>query len=404
MIPRRYAILLLLLACVALWIVGYRAGSQDQAPGAANTPGNPGSAGTRRERDEAPPGIDAAERLKELLHAPQDSRTALNQSWNIICGLSANEIEDAVGWIVQNPREPSAMAHIAMLYFRWAQLDPEAALASAQHLPPELSSPLVIDSALTAWMSRDPEAAFRHAEASPEIPDKGSHRKMMAQLLINEGLSALEKASSYGNEVRKMTIQALAVTANDSDEARQAFLDEVARQGSETEQTEARQALIQQWAALDPRVAMESLEQIGAPEEEHPKHRESIFQRWVREDPAAALSWSAEHPGDLPLAERAESYSRWAARLPGQALETLPLLEREPGFLEATVKRLQAAYNREGWTPYGSDPQRHAGNRAALLSHFTRWSEQSPAEARLWLESLPTDLRLNLTHPVDENP
>lgn len=337
--------------------------------------------------------LPAREQLKELLKQPESSRKVQMESWAIIRSLPADQVAAAVAEARADPDAQSATMQSVMLHFRWAQLDPERALESALAEPREHSRGSMVSAALGAWMRQDPEAAFRFAQSNPALAKDAEN--MMARVLAKGDLkTALEKSVAISPAMREKTIGLLAAAAARSEEGRQEFLGQMTEHGSEKEREQAAQVVWSKWSVDDPAAALAAVEGMKG---DRDKMMAEVFQRWNNGDPAAALVWSMDHPGALDASSRVKSYLHLNRRLPAEAAEILPQLEKEPGFLEATVKDLQSRYNKGGWEPFGPDVDGLKRTQASLRQHFQRWNELDPQAASAWRESLPADLQDNLT-------
>ncbi len=290
-----------------------------------------------------------------------------------------------------------------MLHFRWAQLDPEAALESAKAYPDERSRHAVCRAALTAWMNHDPEAAFRWADASDTAPP-GAHL-MMARLLANlPPVEALKKASSYGEDVREFTLRRLASDMSRTAEDRAAFLAELERAGGNERET-GELALLQSWGLAEPAAALDHLSELP-PAAGNEQVRARILSEWARRDPATAFARLADRPDELPPDQRTGLYLRWLGKAEDDLAAPLDLFEKQPaGFHESVMKRLLIEAANEGWSPSGTSSLLARQDLAALRSHFSRWSTSAPQEAESWLKSLEPDLRESvLSGNSNENP
>ena len=396
--------LLLVILCVAIGIAGYRQGLRIETPVAevsrVSVPAGWKSAPIEGRDKGARDRRDKRDRLKSLLAQPEASRQASLEAWSIIRGMTMGEVNEALADARSQPDAGQSDLQIMMLYFRWAQLDPEAAIeASLADRNPGFEA-AVMNAALTAWMKRDPEAAYRFAVNNKDLAEAAPI--MLARLLVGGDMStALEKADQLGGDLRKRVIKEFA-TAGGSDEAsRRAFLEELVRHGTEQERTDAASALVLRWSENDPGAALTATGELEAASK---SQSSEIFRRWMQRDPSAAMVWSVEHPGVLDDAARVTQYERLTARDPAKAAEALVILETQPGFMEEAVKKLQVSYDREGWTPYGNDSKRQALTTKALRTHFQRWQELDPMAASAWKETLPARLRENLTAASNEDP
>ncbi|MGC4013833.1 MAG: hypothetical protein QM755_04845 [Luteolibacter sp.] len=93
-----------------------------------------------------------------------------DERWNVISGYSEAQIKAAVEKVAKNRYADGAQQLISMLYFRWGQLNPQAAVASEErHGFNDFRSTwtaghaLRISPATLAWMAKEPNTAIAAA-------------------------------------------------------------------------------------------------------------------------------------------------------------------------------------------------------------------------------------------------
>lgn len=376
--------------------IGYRNGFA--ASGVRTIPETPRSAADRRERS-IPNRTDRKESLRLLLKSPLNSRTR-GELWSIVRGYSIGEIREALQEISTVPDSETIRWQKAMLYQRWGQVDPVAAIESATTLPEEGVRQTMKMSALTAWMKQDPDAAYRWAEKSAEFKRQEPSR-MMANLL--SGLTpamALEKAKSYGAEVHKATLLKLAGDLSTTPEDRAEFLAELARSGSsDEEKAVSLGTFAETWGRGDPLAALGAMDELALDDGRKQQARDRITKDWAEKDPSAALAWLVAKENAQPLKSQVDAYIRWAAREQESALNQLNQLEQQsPPLREGVMNSLVGSSIRGGWTPWGESNQAKNAGMTKLKSHYTHWSGLAPEQAAAWLANQEPALQKKITN------
>lgn len=344
---------------------------------------------------------DQKEKLRALLDRPASAKTQI-ESWSIIRNFSVREIQETLHELAAGPETEMGIAQTAMLYQRWAQLDPIPAMQSALENPDQEGGSRYAQDALTAWMNQDPDAAFRWAESSAKFTDNRWHVRMMGTLLANlPNAEALEKAASYGAGVRKLTLGLVSQKMSDTPEGRTGFLSELARVNvTEEEKPVALSAFFQAWGRAAPLDALGAVKESQLDGGKQKQSSDRIMKDWMRSDPLAALTWMSGKPDALPLANRAQFYEYWLANSSGEALASFDSLSEEPGFGKSVMESLLGSARSAAKSEYG-DPE---GGFQTLKAQFTKWSEKSPQQATDWFDKQEPDLQNELNRAeVHEN-
>lgn len=400
---RTFLPLVVLIAAAAAFF-GHRTGFSTAMEERTATQTAP-SAVDRRPRPH-PDRVDPKESLRLLLGRPGNSRTR-GEAWAIIRQLSIGEIQDALHQVSTFPESDATRLQNAMLYQRWAQIDPVAAMEAVTALPKEEGErEIMMTCAFVAWMKQDPDAAYQWGGKSPEFEQLEPSR-MMANLL--SGLTpamALEKADSYGAEVHKATLLKLARDLSTTPEDRAEFLAELARSGRNDEEKAASLgAFVETWGRGDPLAALGAMDGFALDDGTKQQSRNRITRDWAERDPTAALAWLAAAENAQPLKSQVDAYTRWAAREPESALNQLDQLERQsPKLREGIMDSLVGSHTRGGWTPWGESAQAKNSDLMKLKAHYTHWSERAPGQAAAWLANQDSALQGKITSTgVHEN-
>ncbi len=384
--------LLLLIGAGVAGFMGYRRGFEAVIVKPAVE--NPRKVDGGRERHpEALP--DKMSRLRSLRGRSYRSRAAMMESWRIVRNFSTDEIRQALAGIPPSHEENISDGMLtAMLHYRWAEMDPQAALESSIQRD---EATTVFEAAMTAWMNRDPEAAYRWAKSKPELADKANtYNRIMARALSRATLvDALGKASAEGDAIRKSVGNALAGTMSATPEGRAAFLAELAKRGPD-ELAAGKIQLFTAWGRDDPKGALEGMAELGLDPNEAEAKRQTILSSWARLDPALALAWMAGKPDVLPLEKRTQVFTTWASQDPAAAFEHFDTLGGEPGFGEAVMAKMLLATGHATLKPFVGSGSWIERNRSNLQTSYRRWAAQAPEAAARWQEGLDPDLRKEL--------
>lgn len=337
---------------------------------------------------------DKMSRLRSLRGRSERSHAAMIESWRIVRNFSIDEIRQALADMSPGHEGNSSALLTTMLYYRWAEIDPQAALESAIQRD---DATTVFGAAMTAWVNRDPEAAYRWAKSKPELADKATlYDRIVARALSNDTpAGALDKASAEGDAMRRSVGNVLAGKMCATPEGRAAFLAELTKRGPD-ELVAGKIQMLTAWGRDDPKGALEGMTGLGLDPRTAAAKRETILSSWARLDPALALAWMAGKPDALPLEKRTQIFTTWVNEDPAAALEHFDTLGNEPGFGEAVMAKLLLANGHATLNPSTGSGSWIERNRSNLQTCYRRWAVQAPEAAAIWQDGLDPDLRKEL--------
>lgn len=252
---------------------------------------------------------------------------AQSEAWKVISGydtLQCREGLEALGECLDFDR----FELHSMLYTRWAELDPVAAMEDVPLHNARMKATFR-NAILSTWVRDDPETACRWAMRNLEKEDeRSSLHHMMAGVLVEQGAhSALEKAELLGKEFAFATVAKLAVIAAEDEQVRRE-MEEALEDRSEDVRQKATKAMVLRLGQLDPEGTLATLEQHGlAGEKGRNSTRNRILGNWAQTQPAAALDWAEAHVGTVSTGERAQMFEKWNR---GQPEEAIAWLEAQP--------------------------------------------------------------------------
>lgn len=330
---------------------------------------------------------DKMNRLKELSGRNENSHAAMIESWRIIRTFSLDEIHQALAEMPSSDERTLAGGPTRpMLYSRWAEIDPQAALDSLANGFADSPS---FEAAFTTWMNRDPEAAYFWAKSKPELADhKSLYNRLMARSMSRETLAkALNNAAPGNDELREAVTETLATKMNAIPEERAAFLAELAKRGPE-ELAAGKIRLLSAWGGNDPQGALEGMDALGLPPPDAKSKRESILSFWARRNPEAALAWMDGKTDVLSLGRRTQIFNRWAEEDSAAALAHFDTLGKEPGFTKSVMSALLLEHGQNILNPSGESDLWIKSNRLKMQDYFRHWTVQAPEAAARWRDAL----------------
>ena len=395
-------------ALLAAWL-SYRQAYQAESPVARTEPESTSPANGRQRRERNPARADKMEQLRGLMKRPSTTRNAAD-AWEIISGMSIGQIKQALDGISEESATDAGQGIEMMLYFCWAQIDPQEAVEAAveegkrKWTDPSMNEQQLLFSAFSAWSKRDPEAAFQWVQSS-DIPDRKFFINQIGKYLstLTPG-EAAERAKAYGTDVQKAVLvhQANGMTA--TPESRQAFLDAVAASGIPAGDSNViLKQFARNWGYADSAAALAGLDGFPLDDEQKAQARQWIMAGWAEKDPADAIAWVVKENSPDSMRKQVDIYKKWADNWPGEAADSLDALSlQSPGLREEVMKSQLTSYYQESWIPFGRNEGADAYLLSRLKTHYDHWSAATPADAAKWLESLEPSLREKLQTHADE--
>ena len=220
----------------------------------------------------------------------------------------------------------SKLLHIAD---RWAQQEPERAVAAVGELPPTDRRQFMLRHLMTRWTMADRDAARRYLEVQPPFE---------TQTALNAGFAAgLAQSAPY-----EALDFALGLAAED--------------------RLEAARAVIDVWADRDPAAAAEALAALGDSAFVEDGMTTNLMHKWASVDPHAALRWIAMHGAD--------AQQDWWPNIPLAAIA-----EHNPEEALAAALAL-----------------RGEAQASATVAVVSTWARNSPRAAAAWLQGTSRDI------------
>lgn len=389
-------ILVLGLTGLASW-AAFRAGKGHGAVAAmfAAKPSASTKASQREARERPAPQDSAASGIHRFMGRNSEDATTeeLLEAWELIRSFSKDQVKEGLeltgrDWDGANPNYLALM-----LYTRWSELDPAAAVKSAASLPPGAMQTFG-GAALWNWVKSDPEAAYLWCKKNEDFATKCNHDSMIVAMLATEpAASALEKAKLLGPELLPMTARHFAMQAGTDENQRARFIAEAAKLPDELR----REALFQMaraWSFVDPEETLSSVGSIFQDEEYQRRTKEALVGEWAKRDPQQALAWlGANPPADL-TDQQASIWKRWVTEMPDSANLWLTQQGDAPALAEKIVRQIQSRQLKQ---TLGIGGQAALRETDALRRTYRLWAAAKPDQAAEWLRTADPQVALTLT-------
>jgi hypothetical protein len=303
------------------------------------------------------------------------------ECWEIIRGFTVEQVKDYLAELPDPPRDrPANFLLGMMLYYRWAEIDPEAAASAAG------KDRLYSGSIMTAWMSRDPAAAIRWAAANQD--DVGF---MAGRLFAMEDPhTAIDRADAVGQRALRSTLSTLAQQMSGSEESRKEFFKLAEGKAGTKEWDSALSSMVTSCMDRDPMDTLNHVDQFGLPADQTDRLRGEMIKQLVRNSPERALTWMQQPDAAVPVDEQRTIYSQWARDHPDEASAWAVKNERPELLAEAVQAAAKIVLQNDG---------DHWQN--GLKTQFNAWQQRQPDAAQAWLATMPARVRENLTPTAD---
>lgn len=388
--PARWLGTLLIVGC---GVAGYAAGGGFRGTG--KSAGEATAMVGKRERPDLPGKrieLDDFVRFEELLKGNGET-----DIWKAVSRLPADRLPEAIKRLREIRAVTASGTHDderldeieSALYFHWAEIDPQAALADVVTIPKstdqdEISHKgLLMTSVLTAWMRTDPNAAYRAVKDDEDLEYYG--RDLLVKLWKPENV--FENLKLYPENHQLLLGWYCGETANDPVK-RNAMLQALKEQPQMQHRDWAYLLLFRCWGYQDFDAAMTEAEN-----QNRAGTVKQLMQDNLNRNPDKVLSWAAtkDIPPGGPLWE--EGYRNWLVFDQGKAREWFekqaPLWESKghdtavAGFLSQELDNSQATKSASG---------EETANKN-LTAFMNRWKGKDPAAAAKWLDTAPPAVR-----------
>ena len=380
------------------------------------------------------PGASASADVKK---GPRDVHQALGEQgqlarmqglMDLYAAMNSDQLSEAAGKLEELPMAQRIMASM-LLFSRWGEIDPQAALAHAATLGPGgfFARPTILQSWASTdpanaakyfsenpgefammggfggpggggeggagtiaaeWAKLDPTAALAWANSLSGNNQTNALRSIISELAgtdptkaaqIASTLSGDEQARAYGDIAEKLATKDFA--------SAEAFINGLPADSRSRALSDALNVL----ARTDPQAAAAKMASM-AEGDDRDRAVSGIAEGWARQDPAAAAAWlSQQSSEDMDDAVRSVVQS-WAGR---DSAAALSWIQSQP---QGEVR--DEAIGTYIWTSRNADPQStiqlaesisDEGDRNRSVFMATRrWMQQDPAAATAYIQSSTT--------------
>ena len=342
--------------------------------------------------------IDRLNRIRHGAGRSYPNQRETTEAWEIIRALT---IEDVKACLAEIPRKPERQANemlIEMLFYRWAQMDPEAAAREAVQPGSYGESYSAISSVATAWSDRDPEGAMRWAANSKSDMAKSMIVSAAGKVLAlrNPQEAVTRIATEFPSALRDV-ITALVRKAGGTEEARLKLLAEL----TALPEKRPRQIYLQQlfsnasWQGPEKAAALvDEFERAGVPAEEIGRFRQQLAVSAVHFNLRMRMEGLAAPESKTSEREQQSYYAEWASNEPAQAAAWAEETGRI-GLVENAVKSQAKNLLRSVWQPGGGTS--FGGWEKGIVTQYASWQKLDATAAEAWLQTMPADIRNHLS-------
>jgi hypothetical protein len=312
-----------------------------------------------------------------------------------------------------------------LLFSRWAEVDPVAALAHADSMG--RGGFMVRPAILQSWASSDPQGAARYYEENPrdfammggfggrgggtsaagQIAAEWAKQDPQGALTWAQGLEGRDASSAVGSIFRQLASEdparAAEMAAGLSEEERAGAYRSIAREWGEkdwssaeawvsslpaSEQAAAMAEAVRGLAGEDPKLAALQISKISDGDARDEAIR-SVAENWSREDPAAAAEWMMAQDSDKLEGPMREVVSNWTNK---DAAGALAFVNAQPeGELRDTAAATYVYSNRDGDIAQSLELAESIGDdesRSQVITMTTmRWMREDKDAAMAYIEA-----------------
>ncbi|WP_035601715.1 hypothetical protein [Haloferula sp. BvORR071] len=341
---------------------------------------------------------NAIDQLNQIRHGAGRSQLGdreIAECWSIIRGFTLEDVQAGLAEIpaiTDRTVRGNNANHIliGMLYYRWTQLDPEAAVQAV--IKPENNS--FLPPVAAAWAAKDPEAALRWAATTDsEYAQNVFGRAAGRMLFTQDPEHALIKATTDFPKALPGVIEAL-VERSDTADSRRAVIEQLkALQDPEALDYYMRLFYNRLHYYQSPeslRALLSEIDESGLPPEKLAEAKRNIEGSLRLDAPEEELPAILKAGSTSPEKEQSSAYKTWATAKPEQAA-AWAIANNRTDLVAETVKSQAMIQLRAGWQP----AKRETGNLwvDVLSPHVEAWQAQDPEAAAAWLKTMPLDVR-----------
>lgn len=374
-------------------IAGYSAGAAGRAD---SRPPDRLPPVTANERKVERPRNERGDPIRDF-HDLLDPASRETDVWKIVSRLP----EDRLAEVMRDVREKLAvtpsrgseaerLAEIqSALYFRWAEFDPEAALADVSAIPKSLDFRIeqrrttLLKSVLAAWMRSDADAAYVAVKDHKDFGYVG--RNMLVQTWTAENV--FENLERHPDKRRNLLGWYCAAAAENVAQ-RDAMLAALESQPDMKDGDWAKFMLFRSWGYDDFTAAVEAAKALG-----YQDRVEQIVDDNLQSKPHLALPFATENGIDPGGQDWENGYRFWRENMPDEARRWLAKEApkwRDAGHHDALLGLLAQDYS---LSVKSEIPPAVTSSARDLIDALTEWRREDPEAAGNWLDTAPEAAR-----------
>ncbi|MEK7951571.1 hypothetical protein [Luteolibacter soli] len=349
--------------------------------------------------------IDKLNALRHVAGRSEPTPREMQQCWEIIRGFTVEDVQAYLAEIPDGLNRPANSALVSMLFYRWAQMDPEGAMSAGMQ-PPYATSRTMPYMVVVPWVERDMEGAMRWAKANGSDSEKMIIGNEVGRMLAKQDPeNALARAKAeFPEAVNAVLLELTELTEqmSGSKESRQKLFGILA--GLDDPQIKRRCLYELRWSydegdqeqAL---AAVKEMEESGLFPEQVEIFRREVSYQVMREKPQERMEWMMSAESKASTDAQVGAYTNWVQSKPEEAIAWAAEHDKID-FLAETVKKMTYSQIRAGWVP--TDDSR---GRWENTTHrqFNAWREHQPEAAEAWLGTLPTEMQEVFNAPLSNN-
>jgi hypothetical protein len=340
------------------------------------------------------------DKLNELRHAAGRTHPTpreIAEFWEIIRAFSIEDVKAYLAEIPPPPSHPVNHLLLQMLFYRWAQTDPEAAAMEAMQSAYDQGSYAIL-SVVTAWTARDPEGALRWA-AGPDGRGMGFFADSAGRMLVvHDPEHALELAAKEFPWALSSVLDALARrAAGETVESGAKLISQVAALYGPAGLDDYLSQLVSSVARTDQEKAgllIDAAEKAGASERMIQVLRIRSTHQEEPWDFNQAMDASFGTGSRMSEETQHSIYLSWVERDTNKVVAWATEAGRSDLLAEG-VKKQSVALLRSAWHPAIGSSGGHYSK--SVLTQYAAWQKLDAPAAEAWLQTMPMDIRTHLS-------
>lgn len=341
--------------------------------------------------------IDKLNQLRHIAGRTRPTPREIAEFWEIIRAFSIEDVKAYLAEIPPPPSHPVNHLLVEMLFYRWTQMDPEAAATEAMQSAYDQGSYAIL-SVVTAWTARDPEGALRWA-AGPDGRGMGFFADRAGRMLVAHNPEhALELAAKEFPWALDSVLDALARrAAGETAESGAKLISQVAALYGPAGLDDYLSQLVFIVAQKDPEKAgllLDAAGKAGIPEKETQLLRARLAHQEKPWDFNEAMDAMFGAGSKISEQDQLSYYSNRSVNDTDKVVAWASQAGRSDLIAEG-VKKQSIALLRSAWHPATGSSGGHYSK--SVLTQYDAWRKMDAPAAEAWLQTMPMDIRTHLS-------